>query len=85
MSLRETINYLQHLCNNISNDLSKVTRSNKTAAQRVRTSTVKFEKMAKIFRKESVKAERSGQFNKHPVTSRKKTRGSQARKRSYRK
>lgn len=39
-------------------DLEKASRGNKTAAQRVRTSSVLFAKVAKEFRKESLFAEK---------------------------
>lgn len=66
MSLHETMNQLNHLLNQLLKDLPKVARGNKTAAQRVRTGTIKLEKVAKEFRKESVSAEKSGKFKKKP-------------------
>jgi len=42
---------LMHL---MCRDLDKTSRGNRAAAQRVRTSSVKFAKLAKDFRKESV-------------------------------
>lgn len=64
MALADTINHLNHLLNALLKDLSKVVRGNKTAAQRVRTGTIKLEKVAKLFRKESVHAEKSGKLKK---------------------
>lgn len=66
MSLAETISHLNQLLVALVRDLSKVHRGNKAAAQRVRTGTIKLEKVAKIFRKESVSAEKSGKFKKKP-------------------
>lgn len=64
MSLGDTLNQMQHLLWALCKDLTKVHRGNKAAAQRVRTGTVKLEKIAKLFRKESVRAEKSGKFKK---------------------
>lgn len=64
MSLNETMTQLNHLLIQLIKDLSKSSRGNKTAAQRVRTGTIKLEKLGKIFRKESVAAEKSGKFKK---------------------
>lgn len=44
----------------IQADLDKAEAGNKAAAQRVRTCSIKLEKAAKLYRKESVKAEKSG-------------------------
>lgn len=66
MSLNETMNHLNHLLQSVSKDLTKVQRGNKAAAQRVRVGTIKLEKLAKLFRKESVAAEKSGKFKKKP-------------------
>ncbi len=66
MSLSETMNQLNHLLVNLVKDLSKAHRGNKAAAQRVRTGTIRLEKVAKVFRKESVTAEKSGKFKKKP-------------------
>jgi hypothetical protein len=64
MSLTETMNQLNHLLMTLTKDLLKVNRGNKAAAQRVRVGTIKLEKIAKKFRKESVVAEKSGRFKK---------------------
>lgn len=64
MALYETMNQLNHLLISLTKDLAKAYRGNKTAAQRVRTGTIKLEKIAKIFRKESVTAEKSGKVKK---------------------
>jgi len=57
---------MRKMLHKISSDLEKTERGNKAAAQRVRTETIKFAKMAKAFRKESVAAERKGLFKKSP-------------------
>ena len=67
MALADTINHLSHILASLSKDLLKVQRGNKAAAQRIRTGTIKLEKIAKVFRKESVHAEKSGKFKKKPA------------------
>lgn len=62
------MNQLNILLLSVSKDLNKVHKGNKAAAQRVRVGTVKLEKVAKRFRKESVAAERNGKFKKKRVT-----------------
>lgn len=67
MSLRDTVNQLSALLESVAHDLAKASRGYKAAAQRVRTGTVKLEKIAKKYRKESVAQEKSGQGKKKPV------------------
>jgi hypothetical protein len=55
---------LSHLLANLSKDLLKVQKGNKAAAQRVRVGTIKLERVAKLFRKESLSAEKRGAFKK---------------------
>ena len=64
MALRDTIHQLNSLLASITKDLTKVTNGNKTAAKRVRTGTVQLVKVAKLFRKESMVAEKGGQLKK---------------------
>lgn len=59
MALKDTIKHLRDLLSNISSDLEKSDNGNKAASQRVRTGTVKLEKVAKLYRKESIKHERA--------------------------
>ncbi len=54
MALKDTIHTLKELMCTMGDDLEKVSRGNKAAGQRVRTHSIKFAKVAKIFRKESV-------------------------------
>jgi len=54
-------------------DLHKANKGNRAAAQRVRTGTIKLEKCAKMYRKESVAAEKKGLFKKPRKTSAKKS------------
>lgn len=58
MALQTTVSTLKTLLEQIMHDLGKAERGNKAASQRVRTGTIKLEKTAKIFRKESVKADK---------------------------
>ena len=58
MSLSETMNHLNQLLGMITKDLVKVGRGNKSAAQRVRVGTIRFERIAKEFRKESLRSEK---------------------------
>jgi len=45
---------LENILTGLAKDLSKVSRGNKAAAQRVRVGTLRLEKVGKQFRKESV-------------------------------
>jgi hypothetical protein len=60
MALKETVNQMKALLAHVTHDLEKAVEGNKAASQRVRTATIKLEKVAKTFRKESVSAERGG-------------------------
>lgn len=64
MALNETVCKLEDLLNGLAKDLLKVSRGNKSAAQRVRVGTLRLEKVGKLFRKESVAAEKNGKFKK---------------------
>ena len=59
MALKDTIKNMKDLLNTIAHDLQKSDNGNKAASQRVRTGTVKLEKIAKLYRKESIKGEKS--------------------------
>ncbi|MBM3183904.1 MAG: hypothetical protein FJZ64_01190 [Chlamydiae bacterium] len=74
MALRETMQKLDGILTEIVQDLGKAHRGNQTAAQRVRVGTVKLERVAKLFRKESVAAEKSGRLKKLKERFRKKKR-----------
>ncbi len=67
MSLNDTMNKLDSLLMSVSRDLAKVNRGNKAAAQRVRVGTIRLERVAKQFRKESVAAEKSGKLKRKPA------------------
>ena len=59
MVLKETTKHMKDLLTHIIADLEKADGGNKAASQRVRTGTVKLEKIAKIYRKDSIKHEKS--------------------------
>jgi hypothetical protein len=58
MAIKETFKHLKDLLVSITHDLDKAENGNKAASQRVRTGTVKLEKVAKMYRKESIKTEK---------------------------
>lgn len=64
MSLKDTTKHLRTLLQAVCSDLDKAENGNKAASQRVRTGTIKLEKIAKLFRKESIKSERTGGASK---------------------
>lgn len=64
MALKDTCATMGELIQAISQDLQKASEGNKAAAQRVRTTSIKLEKVAKLYRKESVQAAKSGIMQK---------------------
>lgn len=64
MSLKDTVKNLRTLLHTVTSDLTKAENGNKAASQRVRTGTIRLEKLAKHYRRESIKAERSGNGKK---------------------
>ncbi len=71
MALHDTINSLRELLNNIVQDLEKAANGNKAASQRVRTGTVRLEKIAKAYRKESINSEKEPKSSKRGGTAKK--------------
>lgn len=67
MALKDTTKHMKDLLNNITIDLQKAENGNKAASQRVRTGTVKLEKVAKMYRKESIKGEKQTKTTKKPA------------------
>lgn len=59
MALVDTVGALETILTNVTKDLRKIGRGNKSAAQRIRVSTIRLEKLGKLFRKESMHAERA--------------------------
>ncbi len=78
MAIGDTLSLLQKIVSKMVDDISKVYKGNKSAAQRVRVNTIDLEKVAKKFRKESVAAEKKGRFTKKNLQkiSRRKNTGS---------
>lgn len=72
MALKDTMKKLGNLLDCLAHDLKKAEAGNKAASQRVRTSSIKLAKVAKDYRKESVKAEKSGAFKKKKKVAKKK-------------
>lgn len=54
MGLKDTSKELQNLISDIATDLTKAEKGNRAASQRVRTGTIRLEKVAKQYRKESM-------------------------------
>lgn len=67
MSIKDTYKHLKELVAHITADLEKSENGNKAASQRVRTGTVKLEKVAKLFRKESIAHEKKTKGQKKPA------------------
>lgn len=67
MALKDTTKHLRDLLSHITTDLEKADGGNKAASQRVRTGTVKLEKIAKLYRKESIKNEKTTKGTKKPA------------------
>lgn len=59
MALHDTVKAMRELLAGLSIDLEKAAGGNKAASQRVRTGTIKLEKAAKKYRKESIVAEKA--------------------------
>jgi hypothetical protein len=72
MALIETLSHLEELLSEIGKDLQKVLRGNHSAAQRIRVGTLRMEKVGKLFRKESLTAEKAGKFHKLKKKARKR-------------
>lgn len=67
MSLKDTFKTMRELLSEITSDLEKSENGNKAASQRVRTGTVKLEKVAKLYRKESISSEKKNKGQKKPA------------------
>lgn len=60
MALKNTVVEMKKLMECLMEDIDKACNGNKAAAQRMRTCTIKFAKIAKVFRKESVAEGKKG-------------------------
>lgn len=72
MALKDITKKMHALLFSMKKDLDKAEKGNKAAAQRVRTGSIKYEKIAKVFRKESVKEFRKKKVAKKPSKKTKK-------------
>lgn len=83
MALSNTIKKMEAMLMDLAMDLRKASeKGNKAASQRVRTGTIKFAKLAKQYRKESIAADRKGgKKRKAKKTTRKKATKRKATKR----
>lgn len=82
MSIKETYKQMRDLLSNITSDLEKAENGNKAASQRVRTGTVRLEKVAKLFRKESISFEKKNKGQKKTTKSAGASKGKSAPKKS---
>ena len=64
MALQDTVKEVRSLLARLTIDIEKAANGNKAASQRVRTGTVSLEKVGKKYRKESIRAEKSGSFKR---------------------
>jgi len=80
MALNETIRNLKNLLCNVSQDIERTENGNKAAAQRVRTGTIRLEKIAKHFRKESIQADKTGVLKKMKALKKTATKKAPAKK-----
>lgn len=60
MALKHTLDQMKKLLQEIHRDLEKSERGNRAAAQRARTCSIKFAKVAKLYRKESIAEAKKG-------------------------
>jgi hypothetical protein len=72
MALADTMGKLENILTGLAKDLQKVAKGNKSAAQRVRVGTIQLEKVGKLFRKESVNAEKNSKSRKKKAKKRKR-------------
>jgi hypothetical protein len=67
MALKDTVVQMRLLLSAMSHDLEKADHGNRAAAQRVRTGSIYFARLSKVFRKESVAAEKGKKTPKRAV------------------
>lgn len=72
MALQDTMSEMEGVLTDLIYDLGKVTKGNKSAAQRVRVGTISLAKIAKLFRKESMAAEKGGKLKKKKMKKKKR-------------
>lgn len=72
MAIKETTASIKKLLSHISHDIEKAEKGNKAASQRVRTNTVRLEKLAKLYRKESIAFDKKNKGTRKSSSSSKK-------------
>ena len=80
MALKRTIKEMENLLDQINADMVKVHKGNQAAAQRVRTGTIKLEKVAKKYRKESVVAGKKQRSTRRKTAAKKRVAKKAAKK-----
>lgn len=80
MALNNTIKQMRELLQNLATDLEKAAGGNKAASQRVRTGSIRFEKVAKLYRKESIASEKRSTGRKKKTATKKAAKKTTARK-----
>ncbi len=60
MALNETVNLMRQHLRALEKDLEKAMKGNLAAAQRVRMATIRFAKISKMYRKESLSVTKKG-------------------------
>lgn len=80
MALKETINHMNKLLEQLVCDMGKAVKGNKAASQRVRTCSIQFGKWSKLYRKESITAERGGSSGKKASSAKKATKAKATKK-----
>jgi DNA-binding protein H-NS len=84
MVLKNTVKHMQGLLEGILHDLQKADHGNKAASQRVRTGTIRLEKVAKMYRKESIQEEKKGKGRRPAKSAAKKSAPKKAAKKKSR-
>lgn len=79
MAIKETVKQIRDILSHLQADIEKAEGGNKAASQRVRTGTVKLEKIAKRYRKESIVSERTTKGSKKPAKKAAKAKASSAK------
>lgn len=85
MAIKDTITKMEKSLLEMMKDLEKAARGNKAAAQRVRTNSIKFAKLAKTYRKESVKGGKSKSKTKRKTTKKKTAKKKTAKRKTAKK
>ena len=74
MGLKDTVHAIKEQLVSLCEDLEKANNGNRTASQRVRTGTIAFAKIAKLYRKESIVMEKKEAQKERKMRARAKSR-----------